>query len=107
MLYVIVDKCRDLTYTKKYALTEGPKPGGGRGELTWATCSAPQSFYACYAPVCSKSLNLGSFPDVLVENTSTIIIVVIILVLVFIDDICFLEKPPHSNEIETYYPKRR
>ena len=27
----IVDKCSDLTCTKKYALTEGPKRGGGRG----------------------------------------------------------------------------
>ena len=25
----IVDKCSDLTCTKKYALTEGPKRGGG------------------------------------------------------------------------------
>ena len=25
----IVDKCSDLTCTKKYALTQGPKPGGG------------------------------------------------------------------------------
>ena len=36
----IVDKCSDLTGTKKYALTEGPKRGGG-GELMRATCSAP------------------------------------------------------------------
>ena len=36
----IVDKCSDLTCTKKYALTEGPKQGGG-GELMWATRSAP------------------------------------------------------------------
>ena len=35
----IVDKCSDLTCTKKYALTEGPKRGGG--ELMWATRSAP------------------------------------------------------------------
>ena len=41
----IVDKCSDLTCTKKYALTERPK-----GELMWATRSAPQSFYACYGP---------------------------------------------------------
>ena len=30
----------DLTCTKKYALTEGPKRGGG-GELMWATRSVP------------------------------------------------------------------
>ena len=45
----IVDKFSDLTYTKKYALTEGP------ANLMWATHSAPppprpQSFYACYGP---------------------------------------------------------
>ena len=34
----IVDQCSDLTCTKEYAFTEGPKP---RGELTWATCSLP------------------------------------------------------------------
>ena len=33
----IVDKFSDLTCTKKYALTEGAK----RGELIWATRSAP------------------------------------------------------------------
>ena len=33
----IVDKCSDLTCTKKYALTEGAK----RGKLMWATRSAP------------------------------------------------------------------
>ena len=34
----IVDKCSDLTCTKKYALTEGPKRGVGK--LMWATRSA-------------------------------------------------------------------
>ena len=34
----IVDKCSDLTCTKKYALTEGAKGGG---ELMWANRSAP------------------------------------------------------------------
>ena len=29
----IVDKCSDLTCTKKYALTEGPKGGGGGGRI--------------------------------------------------------------------------
>ena len=51
-----VHNCSDLTCTKKYALTEGPKWGG---ELMWATCSAPpQSFSACYGPeyygICKK-----------------------------------------------------
>ena len=36
----IVGKCSDLTCTKKYALTEGPKRGWGEVELMWATCSA-------------------------------------------------------------------
>ena len=35
----IVDKCSDLTCTKTYALTGGPKRGGG--ELMWVTRSAP------------------------------------------------------------------
>ena len=34
----IADKCSDLTCTKKYALTEGPKRGVGK--LMWATRSA-------------------------------------------------------------------
>ena len=41
--------CRDLTCTKKYALTVGPKPGGG---LMWATRSAPLSFF-CLLRACT------------------------------------------------------
>ena len=42
----IVDNCSDLTCTKKYALTKGPKWDGG-GELMMSTRSAPpQSFSA-------------------------------------------------------------
>ena len=37
----IVDKCSDLTCTKKYALIEGEKWGVGGGGLMWATLSAP------------------------------------------------------------------
>ena len=37
----IVDRCSDMTCTTQYALTEGPKRGGGVGELMWATHSAP------------------------------------------------------------------
>ena len=38
----ILDKCSDLTCTKQYAVTEGPKRGcEGGGELMWATRSAP------------------------------------------------------------------
>ena len=46
----IVDKCSDLTCTKKYASNEGPKRAV---KLMWATRSAPppKSFYACYGPV--------------------------------------------------------
>ena len=36
----IVDKCSDLTCTKKYALTDGPKQGE---QVMWATRSAPPS----------------------------------------------------------------
>ena len=36
--YCRQNKCSDLTCTKKYALTEGPKR---EGELMWATRSAP------------------------------------------------------------------
>ena len=46
-----VHNCSDLTCTKKYALTEGPKWGGGGG-LMCATRSAPQVIFcvlrACY-----------------------------------------------------------
>ena len=48
----IVDKCSDLTCTKKYASTEGPKSRAG-GELMWATRSPPQSFSAFYGPAAS------------------------------------------------------
>ena len=37
----IVGKCSDLTCTRRYASTEGPKSGGERGEITWATRSLP------------------------------------------------------------------
>ena len=44
----------DLTCTKKYALTEGPKRGGGEGNNVGHSLSPPppppQSFYACYGP---------------------------------------------------------
>ena len=53
----IVDKCSDLTCTKKYALTEGPKRVGGGGELMWVSHSAPQSFYACYGPAFHRAKN--------------------------------------------------
>ena len=43
----IVDKCSDLTCTKKYALTEGPKRGGGVN-VGHSIAQPPQSFYACY-----------------------------------------------------------
>ena len=49
----IVDKCSDLTCTKKYALTKGPKRGGGG--LMWATRSAPPVILcllrACFPPI--------------------------------------------------------
>ena len=48
----IVDKCSDLICTNKYALTEGPKPGGGGGELTWADRSAPPPFISCLLRTC-------------------------------------------------------
>ena len=40
----IVDKCSDLTCTKKYALTKVPKRGGG--ELMWVTHLAPPRFFS-------------------------------------------------------------
>ena len=43
--YCRQNKCSDLTSTKKYALTEGPKRGWG-GELMWASRSAPPSLRA-------------------------------------------------------------
>ena len=57
-------QCSDVTCTKKYALTKGPKRGGGEGELMWATrslaqppssSSPPQSFYVCYGPASHQS----------------------------------------------------
>ena len=40
----IVDKCSDLTCTKKYALTEGPKQGGGGGVNVGHSLSPPSHF---------------------------------------------------------------
>ena len=40
----IVDKCSDLTCTKKYALTEGPKRGG-RGVNVGYSLSPPPSHF--------------------------------------------------------------
>ena len=45
----IVDKCSDLTCTKKYALTEGAK-GGGVNVGQSLSPPPPQSFYARYGP---------------------------------------------------------
>ena len=39
----IVDKCSDRTCTKKYALTEGPKPGGWRVNVGHPLCPPPPS----------------------------------------------------------------
>ena len=47
----IVHNCSDLTCTKKYALTEGPKRGGGGDLLS----PPPQSFSACYGPVAENT----------------------------------------------------
>ena len=55
----IVGKCSDLTCTKMYALTEGPKRG--RGELMWATRSAPQAFYACYGLATIQHVLISKF----------------------------------------------
>ena len=41
----IVDKCSDLTCTRKYASTEGSESGGERGEITWTTRSPPPSHF--------------------------------------------------------------
>ena len=40
----IVDKCSDLTCTKKYALTEGPKRRGGGGVNVGHSLSLPSHF---------------------------------------------------------------
>ena len=47
----IVHNCSDLTCTKKYALTEGPKRGRGGGKLMWATRSAPPVIF-CLLRAC-------------------------------------------------------
>ena len=47
--YCRQNKCSDLTCTKKYALTEGPKR---EGELMWATRSAPPVIL-CLLRACS------------------------------------------------------
>ena len=54
----IVDKYSDLTCTKKYALTEGPKPGGG--ELRWATRALASVLKSRFTFESSESL-LASF----------------------------------------------
>ena len=41
----IVDKCSDLTCTKKYALTEGPKRGGGGGGVNAGHSLSPPSHF--------------------------------------------------------------
>ena len=52
----IVENCSDLTCTKKYALTEGPKRGGVNvGHLL--SPPPPQSFYYCYGPALRGLLN--------------------------------------------------
>ena len=48
--YCRQNKCSDLTCTKKYALTEGPKR---EGELMWATRSAPPVIL-CLLRACSE-----------------------------------------------------
>ena len=62
----IVDNCSDLTCTKKYALTKGPKWDGG-GELMMSTRSAPpQSFSASWIRwyyLKSVRLILGRYND--------------------------------------------
>ena len=50
----IIDKCSDLTFTKKYALNEEPKPGGGG--KTWATCSPPPIHF-----MLDTGLKIGEF----------------------------------------------
>ena len=50
--YCRQNKCSDLTCTKKYALTEGPKR---EGELMWATRSAPPVIL-CLLRACSNSV---------------------------------------------------
>ena len=46
----IVYNCSDLTCTKKYALTEGPKSGRGTN-VGYSLIPPPQSFSARYGPV--------------------------------------------------------
>ena len=55
----IVDKCSDLTCTKKYALTEGPKPGA---ELTCATRLPPSHFMLATGLRRARSRSHNSFP---------------------------------------------
>ena len=47
----IVDKCSDLTCTKRYALNEGAKRGGGEGggavELMWPNKQSLPKLYSC------------------------------------------------------------
>ena len=40
----IVDNCSDLTCSKKYALTEGPKRGGGGGGVNVGHSQPPSHF---------------------------------------------------------------
>ena len=60
----IVDKCSDLTCTKKYALTEGPKWGGG-GVKVGLSLSPPSHFMlATGRDFCSKTQK--AFPETLI-----------------------------------------